>query len=68
MLGKSKLNSIENLISQALIDMEISFEEFNAIVKMKNKYEKMKENLRNVNKKLGKINKVMRLNGVISRA
>ena len=68
MLGKSKLNSIENLISQALIDMEISLEEFNAIVKMKNKYEKMKENLRNVNKKLEKINKVMRLNGVISRA
>ena len=68
MLGKSKLNSIENLISQALIDMEISLEEFNAIVKMKNKYEKLKENLRNVNKKLEKINKVMRLNGVISRA
>ena len=67
MLGKSKLNSIENLISQALIDMEISLEEFNAIVKMKNKYEKMKENLRNVNKKLEKINKVMRLNSVISR-
>ena len=67
MLGKSKLNSIETLISQALIDMEISLEEFNAIVKVKNKYEKMKENLRNVNKKLAKINKVMRLNGVISR-
>ena len=68
MLGKSKLNSIETLISQALIDMEISLEEFNAIVKVKNKYEKMKENLRNVNKKLEKINKVMRLNGVISKA
>ena len=28
MLAKSKLNSIETLISQALIDMEISHEEF----------------------------------------
>ena len=28
MLTKSKLNSIETLISQALIDMEISHEEF----------------------------------------
>ena len=28
MLAKSKLNSIEKLISQALIDMEMSHEEF----------------------------------------
>ena len=28
MLAKSKLNSIETLVSQALIDMEISHEEF----------------------------------------
>ena len=28
MLAKSKLNSIETLISQALIDMEMSHEEF----------------------------------------
>ena len=33
MLAKSKLNSIETLISQALIDMEISHEEFIAILK-----------------------------------
>ena len=31
MLAKSKLDSIETLVSQALIDMEISHEEFNAI-------------------------------------
>ena len=30
-LGKSKLNSVETLVSQALIDMEISHEEFIAI-------------------------------------
>ena len=46
MFAKSKLNSIETLISQALINMEISHEEFVAIFKEKDKYEKMKENLR----------------------
>ena len=46
MLAKSKLNSIETLISQALIDMEISHEEFITILKEKDKYEKMKDNLR----------------------
>ena len=35
MLAKSKLNSIETLVSQALIDMEISHEEFNAIIREK---------------------------------
>ena len=35
MLAKSKLNSIETLVSQALIDMEISHEEFNTIMKEK---------------------------------
>ena len=54
MLAKSKLNSIETLISQALIDMEISHEEFIAILKKKDKYDKMKENLKREmkNKKL----------------
>ena len=54
MLAKSKLNSIETLVSQALIDMEISHEEFITILKEKDKYEKMKENVRNVNEKLEK--------------
>ena len=45
MLAESKLNSIETLVSQALIDMEISHEEFITILKEKDKYEKMKENL-----------------------
>ena len=35
MLGKSKLNSIETLVSQALIDMEINHEEFITILKEK---------------------------------
>ena len=48
MLAKSKLSSIETLVSQALIDMEISHEEFNVIIWEKQKYERMKENVRNV--------------------
>ena len=48
MLAKSQFDSIETLVSQALIDMEISHEEFNAIIREKQKYERMKENLRNV--------------------
>ena len=51
MLAKSKLNSIETLISQALIDMEISHEEFITILNEKDKYEKMKDNLRSENEK-----------------
>ena len=38
MLAKSKLNSIETLVSQALIDMEASQEEFNMILKERKKY------------------------------
>ena len=50
-LAKIKLNSIETLVSQALIDMEISNGEFTKIMKEKKKYEKMKLNVRNVSKK-----------------
>ena len=39
MLAKSKLNSIEALISQALIDV-ISHEEYQTIINKKEKYEK----------------------------
>ena len=45
MLAKSKLNSIETLISEVLIDLEISHEEF-TIVNEKEKYEKIKESIR----------------------
>ena len=62
MLAKSKLNSIETLISQALIDMEISHEEFIAILKEKDEYEKMKENLRTENEK----EEIMRLSTIKS--
>ena len=67
MLVKRKLNSIETLISQALVDMEKSHEEFDTIMKEKDKYEKMKENVRNVSEKLEEKTENMRLNNVNSR-
>ena len=66
MLAKSKLNGIETLVSQALIDMEITHEEFITILKEKEKYEKIKENVRNVSKKLEKKQENMRVNCVNS--
>ena len=68
MLAKSKLNSIEILISQALVDLEITDEEFVTIVKEKEKYEKMRENIKNINEKLKEKTGKMRLNNVNSRA
>ena len=62
MLAKSKLDSIETLVSQVLIGMEISHEELNAIIREKQKYERMKENVRNVSEQ----QKNMRLNSVNS--
>ena len=63
MLAKSKLNSIETLISQALIDLDISHEEFIRILKEKDKYEKMKENLRSKNEEY----KIMKLSSIKSK-
>ena len=62
-LTKSKLNSIETLLSQALIDMEISHEELVTVLKEKDKDEKMKDNLRSENEKY----EIMRLSSVKSK-
>ena len=63
MFTKSKLNNIETLISQALIDMEISHEEFITILNEKDKYERMKDNLRSDNEKY----EIIRLSSVKSK-
>ena len=47
MLAKNKLNSIESLMSQTLIDLDISHDEFKTIVNEKEKYDQMKESIRN---------------------
>ena len=61
-LKVNQINSIETLISQALIDMKISHEEFITILNEKDKYDKVKNNL--INKKSYKI---MRLSGTCQR-
>ena len=67
MLAKSKLNSIKTLVSQALINLEISHEEFKTVFNEKEKYEKMKESIRmmensdNLNKEDGKTTKCIEL-------
>ena len=63
MLAISKPDSIDTLESQAFIDMEISHEKFSAIIRKKQKYERMKEHAKNVSK----TQKNMRLNSVNSK-
>ena len=47
-LARSKLNTIENLISQVLIDFEITHEEFSKIIYEKNNYEQIIDNIKSV--------------------
>ena len=49
MLAESKLDSTKALISQALIDLEISRQELQTILIEKEKYERMKEDIRITN-------------------
>ena len=63
MLAKSKLNSIETLMSRALIHMNTSHEEFITILKEKDKYEKIKVTLRSENEE----DKIMRLSSIKSK-
>ena len=63
MLAKSKLNSIETLIFQALIDLDISHKEFIKILREKDKYEQVKENLRSENEEY----KIIKLSSIKSK-
>ena len=49
MLARSKLNSIENKISEALINNEISHESFMTIINEEKKYRELKESIRIIN-------------------
>ena len=60
-LARSKLNIIENLISQALIDFEITHKEFSKIIYEKNNYEQLIDNTRSV-KSINDLNKENDLN------
>ena len=54
----------KTLVSQALIDMDITNEELFMILNDKDKYEKMKNNLRSEN---GESYEIMRLSGIKSK-
>ena len=64
MFAKSKFNNIDALISQALFERDISHEEFITILKEKDRYEMMKENLKNKN---GESYEINRFNSVKSK-
>ena len=80
MLARSKLNSIESKISKALMDNEISHEDFETIINEEKKYRELKESIRMMNshrsdaekvslieegKKIG-INEVIKHNEIIN--
>ena len=82
MLARSKLNSIESKIYEALINNEISHEDFMTILNEEKKYQELKESIRMVNsqrsdtdkvsfieegKKIG-INEVIKRNEIINNS
>ena len=82
MLARSKLNSIESKMSEALINNEISHEDFMTIINEEKKYRELKESIRMMNsqrsdteknnlieegKKIG-INEVIKHNEIINNS
>ena len=82
MLARSKLNSIESKILKALMDNEISHEDFETIINEEKKYRELKKSIRMMNsqrsdaekvnlieegKKIG-INEVIRGNEIINNS
>ena len=61
---KVNSNSIDTLTSEALIDMDISHEEFITFLNEKDRCEMMKDNLRN---KKGESYEIIRFNSVKSK-
>ena len=49
MLARSKLNSIENKVSEALINREISHEDFMIVINEEKNYRELKESIRMMN-------------------
>ena len=82
MLARSELNSIESKISEALINNEISHEDFMMIINAENKHQELKESIGMINirrsvsekikpieegKKIG-INEVIKQNKIIKKS
>ena len=58
MLARSKLSSIESKISEALINSEISHEEFLIIINEEKKYRELKESIRMMNSQRSDVEKI----------
>ena len=58
MLARSKLNSIESKISEALTNNEISHEDFMSIINEERKYRELKESIRMMNSQRSDVEKV----------
>ena len=58
MLARSKLNSIESKISKALVDNEISHEDFETIINEEKKYRELKESIRMMNSQRSDVEKI----------
>ena len=59
MLARSKLNSIESKITEALINNEISQEDFMTIINEEKKYRELKESIRVMNSQRSDVEKVI---------
>ena len=57
MLARSKLNNIESKISEALINNEISHEDFMTIIDEEKKYRELKESIRMMSSQRGDVEK-----------
>ena len=72
MLARSKLNSIESKISKALMDNEISHEDFETIINEEKKYRELKESIRMMNSQRSdvekSINEVVKRNEIINNS
>ena len=58
MLARSKLNSIESKISEALINNEVSHEDFMTILNEEKKYQELKESIRMMNSQRSDVEKI----------
>ena len=58
MLARSKLNSIESKISEALINNEISHQDFMTIINQEKKYRELKEGIRMLNSQRSDLKKL----------
>ena len=58
MLARSKLNSIESKISEALINNEINHEDFVTIINKDKKFRELKENIKMINSQRNNTEKI----------